>query len=66
MILSTYVRIVCDIVDLFSYSFPCSRWLAKSNDDGSTERLLVAELQQKLNNNNNEGIFVVKIYIIRP
>ncbi|XP_028409168.1 DENN domain-containing protein 5B-like isoform X2 [Dendronephthya gigantea] len=36
------------------YRFPCGRWLAKSNDDGSTERLLVAELQQKQNNNNEE------------
>ena len=25
-------------------SFPCGRWLGKSIDDGSIERLLVAEL----------------------
>ncbi|CAB4025560.1 DENN domain-containing 5B-like [Paramuricea clavata] len=37
------------------YRFPCGRWLAKSNDDGSTERLLVAELQEKQTNNNEES-----------
>jgi hypothetical protein len=38
--------------------FPCGRWLAKSNDDGSTERLLVAELQEK-QTNNNEGLRII-------
>ncbi|XP_029199250.2 DENN domain-containing protein 5B-like [Acropora millepora] len=28
------------------YRFPCGRWLAKNMDDGSTERLLVAELMK--------------------
>lgn len=28
------------------YRFSCGRWLAKNMDDGSTERLLVAELMK--------------------
>ncbi|XP_064490137.1 DENN domain-containing protein 5B-like isoform X2 [Ornithodoros turicata] len=28
----------------YTYKFPCGRWLGKGIDDGSTERLLVAEL----------------------
>jgi hypothetical protein len=43
--------------------FPCGRWLAKSNDDGSTERLLVAELQQR-QTNNNEGWRSLHLMII--
>lgn len=27
----------------FLWRFPCGRWLSKTNDDGSFERLLVAE-----------------------
>ena len=47
-------KLLLSIVSILN-SFPCGRWLAKSNDDGSTERLLVAELQEKQNYNNNEG-----------
>jgi hypothetical protein len=36
----------------FHFRFPCGRWLAKNVDDGSTERLLVAELIKTKNEGN--------------
>lgn len=39
------------------YRFPCGRWLGKGVDDGSIERLLVAELLS--NNNNTDGMYTM-------
>ena len=35
----------CDIYFL-SFRFPCKQWLSRNQGDGSTERLLVAEMQK--------------------
>jgi len=40
----TYFHVNMILVDLGRFS--CGRWLAKNMDDGSTERLLVAELMK--------------------
>ena len=41
--------------------FCCGRWLAKSMDDGSTERLLVAELMKPKGSPEGEKRLIVSV-----
>lgn len=40
-------------VYLYLFRFPCNRWLGRGVDDGSTERLLVAQMINGRNSNNS-------------
>lgn len=49
-----YVNITNQITGR-QYKFPCHRWLAKGQDDGSTERLLIAEVVGEKNVNERRS-----------
>ncbi|XP_077285718.1 DENN domain containing pinstripe [Arctopsyche grandis] len=50
MLENVYVR---NEVTGHTYRFPCNRWLGRGVDDGSTERLLVAQLVTARSSHNN-------------
>jgi hypothetical protein len=44
-----------------TYKFNCGRWLGKGVDDGSTERLLVAELVHSTENTDSGKYIVASV-----